>query len=139
MAEKDVQAPHPETGESDIDFKAVLAVSLGVFAMLVVCGWLAWYLVGSVAQEMPPAATNPPAVLESAGMPHLQLDPAGDLAALRALEDRRLHSAEWIDPRAGIARMPIEAAMALLARRAAANRAPQVAATPRSDKARGSP
>jgi len=35
----------------------------------------------------------------------------GDLAAMRAAEDRVLHSYGWVDPQKGIVHIPIEEAM----------------------------
>ncbi|BBL75803.1 hypothetical protein [Methylomagnum ishizawai] len=117
MAETQTQAPRPEPGEADINPKAVLGVFLAVLVMLAVVAWVAWWLVESVAREMPATGAVPPVPVPTA--PPLQIDPAADLAVLRAREDRLLHSTEWIDREAGIARIPIETAMALLARRAA--------------------
>jgi hypothetical protein len=48
-------------------------------------------------------------------LPRLQVRPQADLLSLRAAEVQRLESYGWVDPRAGIARIPIERAMALLA------------------------
>ena len=47
--------------------------------------------------------------------PRLQADPAADLAAERAQQRQRLESYAWVDRDAGIAQIPIERAMALLA------------------------
>jgi len=49
--------------------------------------------------------------------PRLQTAPAGDLSALRAAEDAALHGYGWIDQSAGVARIPIERAIDLLAER----------------------
>jgi hypothetical protein len=43
-------------------------------------------------------------------------DPAGDLASFRANEQQELASLGWIDRQAGIARIPVADAMALIAR-----------------------
>lgn len=51
--------------------------------------------------------------------PRLQPDPASDLAAERAQQQARLDRYQWIDRDAGIARIPIERAMALLAQQPA--------------------
>jgi hypothetical protein len=49
--------------------------------------------------------------------PRLQTLPAQDLAAVRAEEDRTLHTYGWVDERAGTVHIPIEDAMRLLADR----------------------
>jgi hypothetical protein len=51
--------------------------------------------------------------------PRLQVAPAADLKKLRAIEDARLRQYEWIDRQAGIAAIPIERAMEMLAERGA--------------------
>jgi hypothetical protein len=57
--------------------------------------------------------------------PSLQIAPALDLQTLRQREDRLLRSTEWIDQGAGIARIPIEDAMALLVKRARRDNEPR--------------
>ncbi|HUH86018.1 MAG TPA: hypothetical protein VLX85_15520 [Stellaceae bacterium] len=49
-------------------------------------------------------AVTPPA-------PHLEVDPAADLARLRAREDQWLQSYAWVDRRKGIVHIPIDEAM----------------------------
>lgn len=68
--------------------------------------WLARPLMESVAQL--PAPASPPA-------PRLQPDPARDLAALRRREQERLAGYGWVDRERGVAHIPIERAMQLLA------------------------
>jgi hypothetical protein len=54
---------------------------------------------------------------QAAPEPRLQVTPAVDLKKLRAIEDARLRQYEWIDRQAGIAAIPIERAMEMLAER----------------------
>lgn len=49
--------------------------------------------------------------------PELQARPSDDLAKLRRAEDTVLTSYGWIDPKAGVVRIPIERAMELTAQR----------------------
>jgi hypothetical protein len=56
---------------------------------------------------------------QAAPEPRLQVAPAVDLKKLRATEDARLRQYEWIDRQAGIAAIPIERAMEIVAERAA--------------------
>ena len=51
------------------------------------------------------------------GFPHLQVVPALDLNEFRAHEEALLNSYGWVNPRAGIVRMPITRAMDLLLER----------------------
>jgi hypothetical protein len=49
--------------------------------------------------------------------PRLEIDPAADLANLRAQEDARLETYGWVDKPTGTVRIPIERAMDLMAER----------------------
>jgi len=49
--------------------------------------------------------------------PRLQTNPRIDLKDLRAYEDSQLHSYKWVDRQKGIASIPIDQAMALIAQR----------------------
>lgn len=51
--------------------------------------------------------------------PNLQTTPEKDLAAVRAAEETRLHSYGWIDQSQGVAHIPIERAIEILAERGA--------------------
>ena len=90
--------------------------------------WIALGLVGSLALVVAgmywfaqpllqrardlPTPQAPPA-------PRLQPAPRADLAAERSREESRLTGYAWIDPEQGIARIPIERAMAIVAARGA--------------------
>jgi hypothetical protein len=54
---------------------------------------------------------------QEAPEPRLQVAPAADLQKLRGVEEARLRQYEWIDRQAGIAAIPIDRAMELLAER----------------------
>ncbi len=56
--------------------------------------------------------------------PRLQIDDAADLAKFRAAEEAQLHSYGWVDQSAGLARIPIERAMDLIAERGLPTRGP---------------
>ena len=49
--------------------------------------------------------------------PRLQSDPAGELRAYRAAQQRELDGYAWVDQEQGLVRIPVERAMALLAAR----------------------
>jgi len=53
--------------------------------------------------------------------PRLQIDPALDLARMRARDLRELSTSAWVDRKAGVFRIPIERAMQLLAERGLPN------------------
>ena len=90
---------------------AVLAVMV-----LVLMGALLWFLSGGrppgqgVVTPSVPAPNMSPA-------PDLQVASSRDYQEMRAAEEAQLHSYRWVDREAGIAAIPIERAMEILARR----------------------
>ncbi|HUL12541.1 MAG TPA: hypothetical protein VLU73_10265 [Methylococcaceae bacterium] len=98
----------------DVDAAKLGRVVGGLVALLAFATLGGWALLEVL---LPATPASPPAVSPRAVAPvepRLQAAPPRDLATLRAEEDRILHSSEWIDRQAGIARIPIEQAMALL-------------------------
>ena len=67
------------------------------------------------AREVPPPSPIAAAAPEEPPAPRLQTSPASDLAALRTEEQAVLESYGWQDRSAGVVRIPIERAMALVA------------------------
>ena len=95
-------------------FAAGLAIlTVTVFLSM---GWLMWVL----SDGRPPgqAVVTPAAPpIEMSPAPELQVAPARDYQEMRAAEETQLHSYGWIDRQGGIAAIPIERAMELLAQR----------------------
>ncbi|HEY3228230.1 MAG TPA: hypothetical protein VGJ87_03360, partial [Roseiflexaceae bacterium] len=71
----------------------------------------------SQTEQLPPA-------------PRLQVAPAEDLEKLRTAEQQRLNSYEWVDRSAGVVRIPIDRAMALIAERGLPTRGGRAAGQP---------
>jgi hypothetical protein len=95
----------------------IFAVALVAGAVLVFAAiWLLFLLLGAQAnrvyaeREYPLAPVGAPAQPPA---PSLQTQPRDDLKALRAAEEDRLTTYGWVNPSAGIARIPIERAMQL--------------------------
>ncbi|MCW5893586.1 MAG: hypothetical protein KIT14_23975 [bacterium] len=112
----------------DVRFGSVYGAAAGVVVLVVVSFALMWgmlkLLVWREDVMSPPASPlaqsyarrEPPE-------PRLQIDPIGDLAALRAREVAQLAGYGWVDRQAGVVRIPIDRAMELLvARRGGAAR-----------------
>lgn len=104
-------------------FAVVAGCALVVAAVFFMTGWLGMP-VGSGARPVDALAAPPP-------KPRLQPDPEADLAAYTRQKRALLHDYRWLDREHGIARIPIERAMQLLAR-------PAPAATAASDPERPS-
>jgi hypothetical protein len=109
----------------DVDARAIGWAGLGLAVAVPLVLWGMWALLGHyrarAAREGPgPTPLAGVAVPRRPPEPRLQTHPLRDMAALRAEEDLLLDGYAWVDRRAGIVRIPIERAMALLAARAAA-------------------
>lgn len=106
----------------DLPAAKVIATLAGLALLLVLAGLCDWTLLKAflwTAAETP--ATVPRRTLPLVE-PRLQISPPKDLAVLRAEEDRLLHAGGWVDQAAGIARIPVEQAMALLVKRSQSSR-----------------
>jgi hypothetical protein len=128
MAEEDRGIPPilaPEAGEADISTKALIAAVIIFLVVVIVASAGAWLLIKRWAHIEPSPALPPSPQPTVQTEPSLQIAPALDLQTLRQREDRLLRSTEWIDQGAGIARIPIEDAMALLVKRARRDNEPR--------------
>ncbi len=102
---------------------AVLAVMV-----LVSMGALLWFLSGGwpprqgIVTPMVPAPNMSPE-------PDLQVASSRDYQEMRAAEEAQLHSYRWVDREAGIAAIPIERAMELLASRGIPAQKPKAKST----------
>ncbi len=103
--------------KSDLSIKAIVTfaviLTVVVVAALAGMGWMFGFFAAHEerrdVQPSPLAATRP-AVPE----PRLQVHAVQDLKTFRASEDDRLTHYRWVAKDAGIARIPIDRAMALL-------------------------
>jgi hypothetical protein len=129
-----VDSAHPQTGatahggyeEADVNFRALL-IFVAVLAAMVVATWLVVSLtfhhlakVAGAQDHKMLAHEVVPSVAASRTYfpdPREQVSPPADLSALRAREDAVLQSYGWIDQNAGIVRLSIDRAMALIAER----------------------
>ena len=109
------------TEKTDAEPGAVLrAVVYLILAVVVVAAALVYLTkglaAGAVKQDPPP-----PPLAEPAGRvppePRLQTLPFADIEAQREEEEHTRTSYGWADPKAGTVRIPIEEAMAILAKR----------------------
>lgn len=77
-------------------------------------GLVAFFIVSVVAlQFIYPGSVSGPsdAPRSQSAKPELQINPAADLAAHRAAEQRELTSYGWVDQQNGVVRIPIDRAM----------------------------
>jgi hypothetical protein len=106
--------------QRDIDPGRVVRIGLAILTFLLVSMALSWGVTRGLVARREAASPAPNPVAARLGplqppAPRLQTDPRADLEALRARDAHILETYGWVDRDAGIARIPITRAMALLA------------------------
>ena len=115
----------PDTARLDhkhgIELRTVARVMVALGAMVLLAAIGAHLALRGATTTARLLAPNTPGEIHVSGVA-LESAPRSDRAAYAAEKQRLLHAREWIDADAGIARIPIDAAMQELARRDAATR-----------------
>lgn len=106
--------------QSDANIRALTIFGLGLMVLtgvtLLLMVWLQDYLQARKAgSEPPPSPLAPERTLPPE--PRLQVIPEKDLEQLHAMEDSLLNHYGWIVREANLVRIPIDSAIALIARR----------------------
>ena len=103
----------------DVDTRAVwifAGVLVGTIILsLAFIGWLLWFLSGRSAPTITDATDE--ATPRAISVPDLDANQLDQLRRLRAEEEVALTNYSWIDSQAGIARIPIDRAMQIVAER----------------------
>jgi hypothetical protein len=108
--------------DHELDFRGILVFVGGLIAVTLVVMGLMWGVAvlfkGSLSRKDP----APPALAEAREArvppgPNLQPNPSADLAAFRAAEEAELATWAWVDKEKGVARVPIERALEIVASR----------------------
>jgi hypothetical protein len=126
MAESPVRHGAPASGggpvDHELDFRGILVFVGGLTAVTLVVMGLMWGVAvlfkGTLTREDP----APPALAEAREArvppgPNLQPNPSADLAAFRAAEEAELATWAWVDKEKGVARVPVERALEIVASR----------------------
>lgn len=107
--------------QRDVKVSFLAYVVAGLFLIMLAGMGVSWWVESREAKEaraqavpLPPVAASLPAQPPE---PRLQVSPAADLAHIRAEEEALLNRYEWIDPKGGLVRIPIDRAMELVAAR----------------------
>jgi hypothetical protein len=100
----------------------LVPIILGVVALLVMMGtvlvsstWLAGAWIGHPLALDRPSGLATPAVPPPPPEPRLEEEPGAQLRQVRAAEDAVLNGTAWVDRQAGVARIPIDRAIDILA------------------------
>jgi hypothetical protein len=108
----------------DADVVSIFLIGVAVLLFVVLVLLIIWMTLRHLRVERSKKEGSTKRVVEKAETfprPRLQVDPAEDLAQMRARDLLELTTYGWIDRKAGIARIPIERAMQLLAERGLPN------------------
>ncbi len=106
--------------DREISLKGILYTGLVLTVVVVVFAALMWWLSLGLRSGLEAADPPPPVLLEAQVQepppePRLQTSPEADLRILRQEENEILHGYSWVDEEAGIAQVPIERAMEIVA------------------------
>ena len=135
-------APHPPIPpgaiayeKTDIDARSITRIAIALAVLTVGSAGIAFglfRLLGERAEgnDPPPPPLSRPAEGRRPPEPRLQTAPLADLAAIQEEERRALSGYGWADEAGGVARIPIEEAMALYVGQASRSGAQSPAAAP---------
>jgi len=110
--------------DREIHFKSFAWFGLGLIGLTLVSLLAMWLLFRGLARQAERHDPAPSPILEAnqrhpPPTPNLQTVPEKDLATMRAEDEARLSSYGWVDQGQGIAHIPIDRAMAIIAERGA--------------------
>jgi hypothetical protein len=115
MPERNISDPASNIESTDIDVRAVAWAGAAILLTLLLVGVVAHLLWGIWSGAII-AQPNSPLDFGIAA-PMLQSEPQSERTRYFVEKQRVLESTQWIDRRAGVARIPIEQAMRILAAR----------------------
>jgi hypothetical protein len=122
MHTSDPKGRGPGHETRDVRIKAVAWLGVSIFVVTALTASLMVWLFGAfesreARRQRPPVSLMRPEGPQLPPLPRLQGQPTKDLAEMRREEDAQLASYGWIDPSAGVVRLPIERAMELVLQR----------------------
>ena len=123
--ENNQAGPGYETRDASIRGLVLFAVGLAATLVLVFIGMVVVFHYFSRSQSLGAPASPFVDVRTLPPQPRLQVEPRTDLEHLRRHEDELLNSYGWVDPKAGLVRIPIDRAMDLLLQKGLPVRAKQ--------------
>jgi hypothetical protein len=124
----DEHTRHPQVGHetSDVNIWAIGKFGIALVVITVISiGLLIGVFRYFQSIQTEGAAVDPVKVFPN---PRLQSHPVTDLREVRETEDKLLHGYGWVDPQKGIARIPIDQAIDMVAKKGLPSRqaAPQI-------------
>jgi hypothetical protein len=112
------QVERPDAIEQrDVDFRGVLISMGSLLALLVLALIFVWWLFGAFSVFQQEATSPLPKAGQMPPEPRVQVHPLREMWELRKREASILNSYGWVQHETGVARIPIDRAMDLLAER----------------------
>ena len=118
------QSHQPHTPEppydSELDLKSIIGFGIGLAGVTLIVLALMWGM-GTVFKKAEEAKDKPPSPMAEAMIdpippgPRLQSAPPRDMDELRAQDRETLTTYGWVDPGAGVAWIPIDRALSIVA------------------------
>jgi hypothetical protein len=117
--------PEHESGsraayDAELDLRSIVGFSVGVIVVTMLAAAIMWWMSSSFKRQEE-AKDRAPSPLAEARVdaippgPRLQPAPPRDMDELRARDHDTLSSYGWVDPARGIARIPVDRAITILA------------------------
>jgi hypothetical protein len=109
--------------DKDLNFRSIVGFSVGVIILIVAAALVMWWMSNSFKRDEE-AKDKPPLPLPEARLdtippgPRLQPSPPRDMDQLRARDREVLTTYGWVDPAHGVARIPVDRAISILAEKA---------------------
>jgi hypothetical protein len=130
------QPPDPTAGHerSDMSLRVIVKFGIGFVLFITAAHLLIFGLFRVFTAKAPSPVTplSPPMRSVEAPIvgPQLEVDPSSSWEQMRQAQERMLRETGWVDPKAGIIRIPIERAMELALQRGFPVRAPATQPVP---------
>jgi hypothetical protein len=133
MSERREPGSAPHGIDHEIDVRHIVEIGVWLGGVTLVAFAISWAFYLGLARFVKRADPPPSPLVEAQTQepppgPRLQARPEGELAALRAREEARLHGWGWVDESAGIAHVPVERALEAVAAEGLPSIAPQTGA-----------
>lgn len=108
--------------DSELDFRSIVAFVSGLAGITLLVLGLMWGLSIFLKRSLVSQDPRAPALAEAREErvppgPNLQPNPSADLAAFREAEEAELAKWAWVDREKGVARVPVERALEIVASR----------------------
>jgi hypothetical protein len=115
------------TYDTELNFRSIVTFSLGVVVVTVVAAAVMWWM-SALFKQQEEAKDRAPSPLPEARLdsippgPRLQPSPPRDMDELRAHDREALTTYGWVDRSHGVAHIPIDRAISILAEKGAAKK-----------------